>query len=120
MNAIQKALKMEYLATYKMYNEYFTELDSRGIAPFIWQAEPILAGFETNYKNPEMDKLLLNARARAMVTALLEHPAGKEFQKDMEWLVTLAKTKLPSSGKILSIDAIQRANRTLLVSSGIH
>jgi hypothetical protein len=104
-NILKKKLAMEYLETYKIYSEYFFELDTRGVPPFIWRTESILAGFETNNKNLEMEKLLLKVRSRAIVTALLEHPAAKEFQKDMAWLAELAEIELPLS-KMLFIDVL--------------
>ena len=101
MNDFQKKLELEYSNTYSWYSEYFAGLDARGIASFIMGADQLLGSFETTPENFKNDEQLFIVRRRAIVTALLQHPAADKFKGDFAALAELAGIDLPLKGNTI-------------------
>jgi len=87
-------MEVAFFSTHKMYTEYFSALNVQGIASFIANSEGVLGGFDTSLENFEKQKKLFEVHRKAIVTALLEHPAAEQLKDDMSVLAKIVGVDL--------------------------
>ncbi len=92
-------IEKEYHDTYDYYRQYFATLDFGGISRFIMGADELFGSFMTSPESFGEDEQLFKARRRAIVTALLEHPAANQLEGDITALAELAGVGLPIGEK---------------------